>query len=480
MVKGWWVNLFLLAVLLAGGGGLWWADREEAARQEADTAFRKVSSWPVEAPVRMEFRDEKDAIAVLIREGGSWRLAEPVAAPADEGAGKRLVEVLQATYERVAAPAPVADVAPFGLNPPKAKLSLVDDKSQELVLLLGEKSPTGGKRYLRIGEEGPVVLVDETSVAGMTQSLDELRDKRLLPGLTADRVAGVTLIRGEGVLTLEKAQEGGGWQLLSPWTTPASATRVSAWIGGLVETRGSSFEAVSPPANPDWRLALTDSAKAIRTLDLWRRGEQILARGSDSPDAMVLYSYLGRDLDKKALELVSLAPWETPDKDPESLAVTLKEETLKSDPKEASWQQPGWQALRDFLKQEGQQGVEPEDRGPPWVKVGLEGSRELSLWKSGKGDEATAWLAVSDRPYHIQLSRAQLMALEEAVTRLFPSAGGETPPVSDGASAAEEPTSGESPATTESGALPGEGERLQVEEIPPVSSGADTASPTSQ
>ncbi len=209
-------------------------------------------------------------------DAGSWRLEEPVKDRADDQTATRILSVaknLRAT--RFAAEA-AADLAPFGLDAPKAKVSIATRAGASFALAFGERD---GKTYARVGD-GPVAEVAATSPKDLDKTVFDLRDKTVAP-FDKELVAQVKVQQGGEAFVVERRKEPKEgstipeekWTILSPKVAPAKRWKLSSVLHSLSTLKAATF--VEEEAKD---LAKYGLAEPSRTFTVYGDGGKELAK----------------------------------------------------------------------------------------------------------------------------------------------------------------------------------------------------------
>ena len=201
-------------------------------------------------------------------EDGDWQLWSTEAGPPVPADASTVRATLQATCElaqlgnALALPAD-ANLADFGLNPPRHTLQLRDANDVVQVLEAGNKSPFDGSLYVRRGPQDAVRRVDGAFTFQLERDAFALRDKRMLhlepralqsvrlePG--AHRDAGANI----APFTLTRTPE--GLQLAAygreELADPAAAQGL---LAALAQLRAQRFVADAPDAAARARFGLS-------------------------------------------------------------------------------------------------------------------------------------------------------------------------------------------------------------------------------
>jgi hypothetical protein len=187
------LNLALLVIALGLGAAVWLSQKKEEHGPP-------LTPLTAEQLTRIRIA-HPDAPAIELRkDGGKWRLAEPVQIEADEFEVNGLVALAdKETKDRLDAP----DLPQLGLAPPQYTITL-----NETAIEFGAVEPLQYRRYVKVGDV--VATIDDPPSAALDKDYADLVAKELLAAGTA--IERIELPK----LTLAK-DASGKWQV-----TPAS------------------------------------------------------------------------------------------------------------------------------------------------------------------------------------------------------------------------------------------------------------------
>lgn len=209
----------------------------------------------------------RGSTATLERQGDSWRLTSPVAAPAEKWVVDGITSQLQAlTFKATVAEAPTdADLKKYGLKPPVFTMSArgyvpdasgggKDDPARQHTVTLygGLENPFDGSVYMRREGDPRVYSADGAVRYALEKDLYILRAKEFL-GLDEAQVKAFSVTGKAGSYTLERGADQ-SWRLTKPSAQRADAGRVKKLLQSLRSQRALSFP--------------TDSAEARKKLGL--------------------------------------------------------------------------------------------------------------------------------------------------------------------------------------------------------------------
>lgn len=231
--------------------------------------------------IRIEDRDGKTV--ALAREGGQWRLMEPVQLPANAVRVEALLHLAEeSSYGQL--DATDLDLAEFGLDAPRVRL-LLNDRA----LVFGTTEPLDGRRYVRDGDT--VHLIADRYFHILTGGFTEFVNQQLLP----QDARVVELATPDWRLT--RSAEG-------KWTLDPAPPGRSADTPNLLIDRWLTAQAVwvqpyeQAEAKGQIVVRLEGAEQPLRFDILAREPELVLAR----PDIGVQY-HLAEDTARSLLEI---------------------------------------------------------------------------------------------------------------------------------------------------------------------------------
>ncbi len=228
----------------------------------------------------------------LEKQGESWKIIEPLQADADKDAVEGLVNSLEfAKIDRHLGPE--GDLKPYGLEPPKASVTLeTAAPGAAPALLVGDASPIGGSYYALLPGTKEVVVVG-SSIGDVTRKdLQSLRDKSLL-SLDPWKVKRLTLERGRETIRLEKPDE--GWIVRQPTEAPADGPTITDFLNALENLRATVFDSEKPTESDLKRFGLSPPLARLTLLQEGWDVEKSVLIGKEAPGGGRYARTLGRD-----------------------------------------------------------------------------------------------------------------------------------------------------------------------------------------
>lgn len=190
--------------------------------------------------------------------GSTWRITQPLAAPADRWAVDRLLKEVadlekKRTIEGV-------DRAAVGLATPRGRIVLVT-KAGEKAIEIGAVVPTSKDSVVAVAGAKDAYVVSDDLFAEVSKKPSEWRDKEIFHG-SREAVDRMTLTGASGKVLL--AKRGKDFWLESPLSDQADRTEVDRLLGDVTGLRAASF--VEAGEKPDAELGLAPPQGSIEVV----------------------------------------------------------------------------------------------------------------------------------------------------------------------------------------------------------------------
>lgn len=205
--------------------------KEEASEKKAKKIFT-VHEFDI---TRVEI-DNEFGKTIVAKSGEKWHMESPVSAPADESSINALLASISSAETKEAVEG-VADMAFYGLNPPKITLTVTAGDKRESVKI-GKRSPVSQDLYVLRDSDGKVYQTSGGLDGSPGKKSDEFREKRLFT-FEAEAVTGVTIKQGSQELVLKRT--GDQWQILKPVALKAEASLATTLAGDLASIRATHW-----------------------------------------------------------------------------------------------------------------------------------------------------------------------------------------------------------------------------------------------
>ena len=300
-MRGLWSTIVLLLVLAGLGGYIYFY---EAGRVPEDpNAKPKAFTFSGDNIDELQIRNASGDSSRVQRAGDNWQLVEPVKAEADNGVvGTVTSNLASLEVQRVVDEKP-ADLAQYGLNPPRIDVGFrLRDQKEFQRLLVGDKTPAGGDFFAKRPEEPRVFLISSFLDSIFNKTPFDLRNKGILT-FERDKVEGIEVVAGTS--GLQFARTGTDWRIVKPIAARADYAAAEGLLTRLSSTNMLTVVAEAGELGPYGldRPSLTatvtaGSAKA--TLLLGRTAEDggTFARDASRPVVFTVEQALATDLGK--------------------------------------------------------------------------------------------------------------------------------------------------------------------------------------
>lgn len=125
-----------------------------------------------------------------------------------------------------------ANLQMYGLSEPQFQLQIGEAAGKTATVIFGDRAPAGGGVYAMVRGDGRVFLLPSHDLASVDKSVDELRDRRVLP-VEADTVASFSVIRPGQTIHFIRAHH--GWQIDQPQTYRTDTFQVDTLLNQVVD-----------------------------------------------------------------------------------------------------------------------------------------------------------------------------------------------------------------------------------------------------
>ena len=254
---------------------------------------KSVVGFDRDKVTRIEIESPKGTVT-LAKDGERWKITAPQALAADQvEAGAVLFKLRD-----LRAQAFLTDDAsgiPRYLAKPTVRVNITEQgaSAPRIVLLAPSTEKRGGtaSAYAAVAGQGPVVLVDGRALDELGRSLDDLRDRTLLPGLEPRDIKRMRVRAGAQTVVVERSGES-DWKLVEGGRGSAKAATVDNLLYAL---RALKWKTIAAPTGdepakygidaPTLEVTLlkADGSEAGGLLVGKREGEQAWVKVKASP-----------------------------------------------------------------------------------------------------------------------------------------------------------------------------------------------------
>ncbi|MBW1740007.1 MAG: DUF4340 domain-containing protein [Deltaproteobacteria bacterium] len=200
---------------------------------------------------------------VLEKKDKSWFLAEPIKALADTWAVEQIINTLtNSTWEREFTPL-TNNLGDFGLADPEIEVELSGKGiAKPCKVLIGAENPTGNMRYVRVDQEGRVLLVYARFKDVLDKTPDDLRDKHILR-FKEDDVFKIVWRADNKTFVAEKKEN--RWALVEPAGKKIPESKIKSLVWRLEDLKFKKI--YEKPGHPISYYALDKPYGMIKLLD---------------------------------------------------------------------------------------------------------------------------------------------------------------------------------------------------------------------
>jgi len=296
-------GLIVAAVVLAVlGGVLYWSQHHKPAENAPSTATTAPIILKVDpASVTSLVVKQKGAAPVTLTRAGAsqWKITSPGDYPADNPSVSSMLTSLAPLVSDSVVDEHASNVSQYGLSDPTLELDVTSKDNQTSHLLLGDDVPTGGDVYAQVAGNPRVFTAPSYAKTSLNRSLNDLRDKRLLP-VDSSSVSSIDLDRKGQAIAFARIQK--GWQIEKPQSYRSDNYQVDDLLSQLTgakwdpsvnaEDAGRDFSHATPVAT-----AKLTGGFGNDTLEVRKEKDAYYAKSSAIPGAWKIDSSNASSLD---------------------------------------------------------------------------------------------------------------------------------------------------------------------------------------
>ena len=198
---------------------------------------------------RLEIESPKGAVT-LAQENGRWKITAPEALPADQVEAGAVLFKLRELRAQAFLSEDAAGV-PRYLAKPTVRVTIIEQGAPAPRTLLLAPSPErrGGAptAYAGLAGRGPVVLVDGKVLEELGRSVDDLRDRALLPGLEPKDIKRMRVRAGGQTVVVERSSDV-DWKLVEGGRGSAKVATVDNLLYAL---RALKWKSIATPTGDE-------------------------------------------------------------------------------------------------------------------------------------------------------------------------------------------------------------------------------------
>ncbi len=252
-------------VLAALAAVLYWSNHRKAASDSAAASPSvtnvKVVSLTQDDISKLEVKKKSGDDVVLTRTGAAnWKITSPKSLVADQSSVSTILYNLAPMDGATLIDEKPADLKQFGLAEPEAQVSATEKDGKTQTILFGDETPTGDSAYVMVSGESKVYSVPKNTKTNLDKSLNDLRDKRLMP-VDFDKLTAVEINGAKLHLTFGSVD--GKWTVRSPANLRGDTSKMETIIEKL---RTATMDPSAPEAETRKAASLFASGAPIATV----------------------------------------------------------------------------------------------------------------------------------------------------------------------------------------------------------------------
>ena len=291
-----------VVVLVALGGYIYFYEWDTPAGG-ADEKEKVLTGVQSDAIEEVQIKAASGETSRVTKTGDGWQIVEPTKAEADASELSAVTSNLSSLeVQRVVDENP-ADLARYGLNPPRVDVGFrVKGEKTARHLLLGEKTPTGNDLYAKLQDGKRVFLVGSYLENTFNRTPFDLRDKSILE-FDREKIDAIEVSR-DGT-TYQLARSGTDWKIAKPMPARGDYGAIEGLITRLSSGQMQRIVEPEPADLKQYGLdrpsvtAAVHSGSSRATLLLGNtEGGSVYAKDASRPMVFAVEESLATDLKK--------------------------------------------------------------------------------------------------------------------------------------------------------------------------------------
>jgi Domain of unknown function (DUF4340) len=218
-------------------GALYWSEHHKPADETAKASpdAPQILKLDEGAITRLGIK-KKDAPPVVLRKSGSgdWKITDPAPLGADQSAVSGVLATVSSLNSERLVEDKASELKRYGLDHPQLEVDLSEKDNKSQKLLIGDDTPTGNAAYAMLAGDPRVFTIATYNKTSVDKSLNDLRDKRLLP-VNADKVSRIEIVKKNQEFEFGRNKD--EWQILKPRPLRADTSEISNLLRKLTDAR---------------------------------------------------------------------------------------------------------------------------------------------------------------------------------------------------------------------------------------------------
>lgn len=250
--KGKQISILLIGLIALGAIATWdeWqTKKDETLKETTGLIIPDVKSEDVTAIHFLSFGDrdtggdkatkidanakanEKPVDVKLARKDGQWIITSPISTTADTQIISDLLKNILEYKSEKEVTGEQERWADFGLKNPRRTIELETSSGKKVTFMVGDNAPVGFSAYVATSAGSKVFSGSQYISTATLKSLFDLRNKRVMAGLSTPEITGVLISSGKDTTTLEKVDN--VWQITAPTKGKADTVLVNNLIDDI-------------------------------------------------------------------------------------------------------------------------------------------------------------------------------------------------------------------------------------------------------
>jgi hypothetical protein len=223
------------ALLVVLAGTAWWFNKHPKKETSAIPPSPKILALGEDQIQGIRIAKSGSEPVVLKKIANKWMIAEPKQIAADEDTVKSMTGSLGAlNADRLIEDHP-SNLAGFGLNTPAEEVDVTLKGGATDKLLIGSDTPSGSDTYVKLADKPAVYTIYSSTKSNFDKSVNDLRDKRLMP-FNSDKVTAVSVAAKGPAFEFGKNAQG-EWQITKPSPMRADTMQVDDLVRKLKDAK---------------------------------------------------------------------------------------------------------------------------------------------------------------------------------------------------------------------------------------------------
>lgn len=293
--------LAAVVVLVVLGGLLWWSGHHKSKPLPNPEKPSIVKVNPVSVEKLTLNRRGAQPIVVARTQPKQWQIQSsgPYLASAHAVNGM-LSALADFRAQRVIEEKPT-NLGEYGLSDPEFKLQIAEKSGAPVTLSFGDLAPTSHGVYAMVSGDSRVFLAPDWAKLDLDKSLDDLRDKRLLP-VDPNTVIDFSLVHPDQTIRFIRAH--GGWQIEQPQSYRTDTFQVEDLLNQVVDaqwmasTVPAKAEAAFAHGKPVATVKLAGST-GQQSMEIREDDGNYYSKSSDAPGTWQIDAAVGEAVSRK-------------------------------------------------------------------------------------------------------------------------------------------------------------------------------------